>query len=660
MSRSAVYILIPATLLLAAESTAPSERYTLAERRHWSFQPRKQPAVPRFENEPWATGSAIDSFILAKLKAEGLMPAPKASRAVLIRRLSFDLTGLPPTPAEVQGFVNDPDPKAYEKLIDRLLDSPRYGEKWGQHWLDLVRFAETDGFEYDTHRNDAWRYRDYVIRSFNRDKPYDQFIREQLAGDEASKIDEEMRIAAGFNRLGPLRKNAGNQEVASSRTEVLTEMTNIVGSAILGVTLGCARCHDHKFDPIRHTDYYRMQAFFAATQPDDVQLAPADEQAAYKKKSDEIDARVKALSKQMAASGAAGGEIEQATMKLEDEKPDPPPSLFSVIDDPKNASPIHVLARGDYRNKGPQVQPRPMGVLIPDGTPEFPADVANPRMKLADWLLTAENPLTARVAANRIWLGHFGRGIVATPNDFGRMGARPANPELLDYLANRLVESGWRFKTLHREILVSNAYQQSTQNPMETLAREKDPNNALLWHFERRRLDAEEIRDSALAVAAKLNPKTGGPGVITPADPELIHLLYKPSQWKVNADQTEHYRRSIYLLAKRNLRLPMMEVFDAPDAQISCPRRETSTHAPQALELMNGDFANRMAGFLAERLQREAGPEPVRQVDLAYRLAAAREPSAKERALGVEYLKSGPLREFALAILNLNSFLYVE
>jgi hypothetical protein len=650
---------IIAALLLAAGASAQNENYTPGERRHWAFQPRKQPVEPTFENERWVR-SQIDAFVLANLKQHGLAPAPPASRRTLIRRLTFDLTGLPPTPAEVEAFVRDPDPQAYEKLVDRLLDSPRYGEKWGQHWLDLVRFAETDGFEYDTHRHDAWRYRDYVIRSFNRDKPYDQFLREQLAGDEISRTDEEDRIAAGFNRLGPLRKNAGNQEVASSRTEVLMEMTNIVGSALMGVTLGCARCHDHKFDPIRHTDYYRMQAFFAATQPEDVQLASTEEQAAYKKEVDEIDARMKAIKKRMAAEGAAEGDIEKQLAEIEDQKPEPLPSLFSVSNDPKNVTPIYVLARGDYRNRGQQVHARPLGVLLPNGTPELPDDAPNPRTWLADWLLAPENPLTARVIVNRVWLGHFGRGIVATPNDFGRMGSRPSNPDLLDYLANRFVEGGWKFKALHRELVLSSTYRQAYEHPDAQACHSQDPDNVYLWHFERRRLEAEEIRDAALAVAGKLNLKAGGPGVITPVDQELTNLLYKPSQWKVDRDDREHNRRSVYLIAKRNLRLPMMELFDAPDYQISCPRRESSTHAPQALELTNGQFANRMAAALAERLRKEAGTDPVRQVELAYRLATGRAPTATERALAVRFLRAGLLQEFALAVFNLNTFLYVE
>ena len=296
---------LTASLLLASGL----EVYKPVERRHWAFQKRSEPVVPKFTSaidRAWAK-QPIDAFVLSRLQKEELRPAPQASKATLIRRLYFDLTGLPPTPAEVDAFVRNTSPKAYEQLVDKLLASPHYGEKWGQHWLDVVRFAESDGFEYDTHRRDAWRYRDYVIRSFNSDKPYTEFIREQLAGDEVESPNEELKIATGFHRLGPLRKNAGNQEVASSRNEVLTEMTNVVGAAILGVTLGCARCHDHKFDPIRHTDYYRMQAFFATTHENDITLASKEEKAAWQSKHDTVTAEMKALRQQM--KGMKGDEL---------------------------------------------------------------------------------------------------------------------------------------------------------------------------------------------------------------------------------------------------------------------------------------------------------------------------------------------------------------
>jgi len=650
------------SLLIAAESTAPLGTYTPVERRHWAFVKRSQPEVPKFTaaaDRAWVRGP-IDAFILARLKKENLRPSPEADRATLIRRLYFDLIGLPPAPQEVAHFVADKSPGAYAKLVDALLNNPHYGERWGQHWLDVVRFAETDGFEYDTHRKDAWRYRDYVVRAFQNDKPYDRFLTEQLAGDEIGAKEDETLIAAGFNRLGPLRKNAGNQEVASSRNEVLTEMTNVVGSALLGVTIGCARCHDHKFDPIRQSDYYRIQAYFAAAQPHDIPRSSAEVQAAWKAKVDELEAELKNLKRGM--KSLTPDEVQARTKRIEeiqDNMPAPPPGLLSMTNDMEKKSPIHLLSRGDYQNKGEPVGMRPLGVLLPDGTPEIPKEVKTPRAELAKWVADPDNPLTARVMVNRIWHYHLGSGIVATPNDFGRMGMRPSHPELLDYLANEFVKSGFSVKHVHRLILNSSAYRQSS-GAVNVAAMEKDPENKLLWKFNRRRLDAEEIRDAMLAVSGALNPKHGGPSVIVPIDKSLVSALYKPSQWAVTQDPTEHYRRSIYLIAKRNLRLPFMEVFDAPDALVSCPRRESSTHAPQALELLNGDLANQQADALGKRLAAEAGPDPRKQVDLAYRLVAGRPPQPKEWQQSVAFLKSQSPREFALAMLNLNAFLYVN
>jgi hypothetical protein len=648
-----------ATILFGVEL----EKYTPAEHRHWSFQKRAHPDVPQFSDpsdKAWAK-TPIDAFILSRLKKESLRPAPKASKSTLIRRAYFDLTGLPPTPQEIDAFVRDKSPDAWAKLVDRLLTSPEYGEKWGNHWLDVVRFGETDGFEYDTFRNDAWRYRDYVIQAFNSDKPYDQFIREQLAGDEIDPKNEITRTAAGFQRLGAVRKNAGNQAVASSRNETLTEMTNIVGSALLGVTLGCARCHNHKFDPFRHTDYYRIQAYFAGTFENDVSLATPGQQSAWNAKNEEHEKEMKALRDQMKElKGPALEKMQAKLAEMKDNPPPPLPAIFSVADDPSKATPIYTLARGDANNKGQQVGPRPLGILLPEDVPELPKDATKPRLQLANWVVDSENPLTARVIVNRIWEYHFGQGIVGTPNDFGRMGLRPTHPELLDFLANQFVDTGWHFKSMHRMILMSSTYQQDSTGPEEKTAEEKDGDDKLLWKFPRRRLEAEEIRDAALQVAGKLNLKMGGPSVIVPIDQELVNLLYKPSQWTVTPDETDHYRRSIYLLHKRNLRLPFMEVFDGPDFQISCPRREMSTHPPQALELLNGDFSNQMADALADRLVKEAGKDHAKQVDLAYRLAAGRAPSLKEKQLAVAFLQKQPLREFALAVFNLNAFLYVN
>ena len=649
-------------LLLASDTIAPLGKYTPAERRHWAFVKRAHPDVPTFRDpadRAWIK-TPVDAFILARLKKEGLKPSPAADRATLIRRVSFDLTGLPPTPAEIAAFVADRSPNAWEKLVDRLLASPHYGERWGQHWLDVVRFAESDGFEYDTHRRDAWRYRDYVIRAFQNDKPYDRFLQEQLAGDEIQPAEDETLIASGFNRLAPLRKNAGNQEVASSRNEVLTEMTNIVGSALLGVTLGCARCHDHKFDPIRQSDYYRMEGFFASAYANDIVRATPAEQADWKARNEKYSAEMKQLRAQMRqAQGNERALLQEKVEDLQDKISSALPSLFSVKDEPEKRTEIHLLARGDYDKKGDRVSMRALGVLLPDDSPELSENTAKPRAELAKWVADPDNPLTARVMVNRIWHYHLGRGIVATPNDFGRMGERPTHPELLDYLANEFVSSGWSVKRIHKLILMSSTYRQASAD-QNRAGHDKDPDNKLLWHFSRQRLEAEEIRDAMLAVSGKLNEKAGGPSVIVPIDPDLVHALYKPSQWAVTPDKAEHNRRSVYLFAKRNLRIPFLEVFDAPDAQVSCPRRESSTHAPQALEQLNGDFANRMADAFSERLETEAGKDHARIVDLAYRLAAGRAPNLKEKQLALEFLKNQPVREFALAMFNLNAFLYVN
>src|SRR2546427_12661467 len=328
--------------IFAADSVAPLSTYTSVERHHWAFRPRAHPEVPQFSDAGDGQGAAapIYAFILARLKKEALNPSASADRATLIRRVYFDLTGLPPGPADVAAFLADRSPDAWEKLVEHLLASPHYGERWGQHWLDVVRFSETDGFEYDTHRRDAWRYRDYVIRAFNNDKPYDRFILEQLAGDEIGPNQDETLIAAGFNRLGPLRKNAGNQEVASSRNEVLTEMTNVIGSALLGVTLGCARCHDHKFDPIRQSDYYRIQSYFAAAQPKDISRATPEEEAAWKAKVTPIEAELKRLKSSMRGKSPDQKEaIQKKLEELQESMPDPPPAVQSVTDDMEHKSP---------------------------------------------------------------------------------------------------------------------------------------------------------------------------------------------------------------------------------------------------------------------------------------------------------------------------------
>jgi hypothetical protein len=639
---------------VAAEGAWPD-----AVRRHWAFQAVRKPEPPRVRDGAWAR-NPVDAFILAGLEGRGWRPAPPAGRAEWIRRVTFDLTGLPPSPEEVEAFENDPAPDADERVVDRLLDSPQYGEKWARHWLDVVRYAETEGYEYDRHVPDAWRYRDYVIDSLNRDKPFDRFLVEQIAGDEVAPGDPECLTASIFHRLGPVRRNAGNPDIALSRNEVLTERTDILGTAFLGLTVGCARCHNHKLEPISQKDYYRLQAYLAATDEHNIVLAPEPERVAWEATTKTIKEEMQALQKRVKkAKGEERERLKTELEALEDRMPPPLPTIPATWNDRDQRTAIHVLRRGVWENKGEPVGPRPPSVLVADDLPELPADVADPRTRLARWLADPANPLTARVLVNRIWQYHFGAGIVKTVNDFGVKGDRPSHPDLLDWLAATLVEGGWRLKPIHRLMVLSASYRQSSRSPMAAEYTRGDPENRLLWHFSRRRLTAEEIRDAMLAASGRLNPKAGGPSVMVPVDPGLVQLLYKPSQWQVAASPAEHDRRSIYLIAKRNLRLPFLETFDAPAMLTSCARRESSTHAPQALEMLNGPLANDLAASFARRLETECGGDPARVVDRAFRLATGRPPSSDERALSLAFLRDQPLSEFALAVFNLNGFLYV-
>ena len=649
---------------------------------HWSFQPRKAvkpPPVPNAADQKWAR-TAVDAFILKRLHQQGLKPAPQADRGTLIRRLYFDLTGLPPSPQEITAFVGDAKPQAYERLVERLLASPRYAEHWAQHWLDVVRYAETDGFEYDGYRPGMWRYRDYVIASIAEDKPYDRFVIEQLAGDDPDAIPKSLadpdkdyaflksagqraslgEVAAGYNRLGPVRHNAGNQNEAFNRNEVLTTMTDAIGMVFLGVTVGCARCHDHKFDDFPQVDYYRLQAFLAGTRAQNHILADKQTQDAWQKRTSAMTKEITRLKAGLAkADGTAKQTLKTKLAAAQSQLPAPLPATCSVHEGER--SEVHVLKRGMIERQGKRVEAGFPTALVGAGSVDLVgAAKRKPRLALARWLTDPDHPLTARVFVNRVWQYHFGQGIVETPNDFGVNGSPPSHPELLDYLADEFVSEGMHLKPLHRLIVLSVTYRQASRTSDAALALKKDPANRLLWRFPRRRLSAEEIRDTMLAVAGRLNLKAGGESVKVPVEKDLVDLLYDPTAWHVTADPREYDRRSIYLLAKRNLRLPFGQVFDQPDLQSSCPRRETSTHALQSLELMNGKTANRLAEAFALRLTHEAGADHARQIDLAYRLATGRAPTTKEMALANEFLTRQSLREFALAMFNLNAFLYVD
>jgi len=630
-----------------------------AARRHWAFQPVKKAPPPTVEKTDWVRNE-VDAFILAKLEEREWRPALETSREEWIRRASFDLTGLPPSPEEIVAFESDRSPDAFERVVDRLLGSAHYGERWAQHWLDVTRFAESEGFEYDRHLPEAWRFRDYVIDSFNSDKPFDRFLIEQIAGDEIAPQDHECLTAAIFHRLGPVRRNAGNPEIALSRNDVLAERTDIIGTVFLGLSIGCARCHDHKLEPISQKDYYRLQAYLAATEERNIVLASAAEQEAREEVAKRLKSELPKLKERAKkATGEEKNRLNRQIEELEDQEPPPLPTIPSTWDDFDHRTPIHILTRGIWEKKGELVGPRPPGVLVADNVAELPADVTFPRTRLALWLTDPTQPLTARVIVNRLWQHHFGAGLVKTENDFGTQGDRPSHPELLDWLAATLVENGWRLKALHRRLVLSSTYRQSSRASGAIEARRADPENRLLSCFNRRRLTAEEIRDAMLVASGRLKVEIGGPSVMIPVDPELVQLLYKPSQWKVAPNTAEHDRRSIYLIAKRNLRLPFLEAFDAPALMTSCARRESSTHAPQALELLNGRTSNELAAALAHRLEQETGGDRRQIIERAYRLTLGRSPTEEERKLSDAFLGEQPLSEFALALFNLNGLLYV-
>jgi hypothetical protein len=743
-----LFALAATPFALAAELDPPS---------HWAFRPPTHVDPPKGGDAAWVR-NPLDAFILSGLERAGLKPSAPAGRAILLRRLTYDLTGLPPTPEELDAFLKDESADAYEQVVDRLLASPRFGERWAQHWLDVVRFAETNGFEADGERPDAWRYRDYVVKAFNDDKPFARFLTEQIAGDLLAKEglrdetaapspeDPESLVAAGFNRCGPIHLTSGNLDADVGRQEVLTEMTNGVGAAFLGLTVGCARCHDHKFDPISQGDYYRLQAFFGATKLEDVSLVGVEDRAAHEHLMNKFTEQTAPLAKELndlegpyratlreakhakleapfrdalAVEPAKRTQeqkrlAEQAEILLKvtwDEVVDAlsPPDrdkraalrerLHGLNAGKPTATPrawtlretgdphAFILKRGDPKKPGDRVAPSFPRVLK-TGEADAPKD----RTDLARWLTRPDHPLTARVIVNRLWQHHFGRGLVATPNDFGVRGEAPTHPELLDWLAAELVDHKWSLKHLHRLMVLSSTYRQDSR-PADPTARKADPDNRLLWRMNRRRLEAEALRDGILATAGTLNLKAGGPSVRLPLEPAVYDLLFTEGEpdglWPVTPDPREHARRSLYLLSKRNLRLPLFEAFDQPDTLSSCPVRSVSTFAPQALILCNGLFMQEQSKALAVRLWREKGADRTAQVERAYRLALARPPRESELRTAVEFLEkqtellrdrlrgrlgigvppgapddadpaeAAALADFCLALLNRNEFVFV-
>jgi mono/diheme cytochrome c family protein len=687
---------------------SPARTFSDADRAWWAFQP-----VGRFEPPPEGDGWArnpIDRFVARTLAANGLTPAPEADRRTLIRRVTFDLTGLPPTPEEVEAFVDDPDPLAYEHLVGQLLESPRHGERSARRWLDLVRWAESDGYRADAFRPEAWRYRDYVIDAYNRDTPYDRFVIEQLAGDELDPEDLDLRVATQFLRLWAYEYN--QRDVPGQWSAILNDLTDVTADVFLGLGMGCARCHDHKFDPILRRDYYRLQAFYAPLLPrDDLRLAPDSEvadlavaQAAYdlmtadlRAELAEVETPARTFSfregflkfqpdlraiilkpdhlrtplerqygylcgRQFVEEFATkiDGRLSPDARKRYDElkarlkafdryRPEPPPRAFTATDVGRGAPPT--VIPGDRRAE--PIEPGFLTILDPGPapieSPEPGAATTGRRLTLARWIARPDNPLSMRVVVNRAWQDHFGRGLVGTPSDFGRLGDPPSHPELLDWLAAWFVDHGMRSKDLHRLIVTSATYRQAAVRPRAEVeaARRLDPENRLLWRHNTARLEAEPIRDAMLAVSGELDPALGGPSV--PADAP---------------------RRSIYTRAIRNTHDPVLDAFDAPDGSASVPRRNLTTSPTQSLLLINGAWTLQRARAFAERLARERPDDPAAQVDRAYRIAFGRAPTEAERADALAFLDeqaalpgAGPgdaLVDLCHAVLNSNEFLYVD
>lgn len=705
------------TMFVTVALAAADGKITEEAKRYWAYQPVKRPAIPDVTNAKWVK-NPVDAFILSKLEAKGLTPSKPADPIALIRRVTYDLTGLPLTPAVVDEFVQEfataPD-TAYEKLIDRLLQSPHYGEKWGRHWLDLVRYAETNGYERDSPKPHAWRYRDYVIRSFNADKPFDRFIQEQLAGDEIDRNDTDCVIATGYYRLGLWDDEPADPKLA--RFDELDDWVATTAQVFLGMSMNCAHCHDHKLDPIPHADYYKMLAFFQdvprySTTRDPsspanlTDITPADRRVVYeeqlRKRNQEIEKLSKvlitleneAIKKMPATDQRASEGPERPTIVakvpqfldavqkreysfvkklIEELRRVPPPAqelALSINNCFVKPAVTNVLLRGNPNTPAAKVEPGFPKILNPDPVQIAPlakdAKSSGRRIVLANWIASKDNPMTARVAVNRIWQHHFGRGIVPTPNDFGKLGEKPTHPELLDWLATEFVDRGWSFKNIHKLLLLSNAYQ------MSSAASEKgqsiDPGNSLLWRFNMRRLSAEEVRDSILAVSGKLNLRMFGPSIYPRIPREVLAGQSRPGEGWPTSSAEESVRRGIYVHVKRSLQVPILAQFDQADTDSTCPVRYTTTVPTQALGMLNGEFSNEQAGALADRLMKE--PTTGDRVKAAIRLTTSRTPSDAEVRKDTEFVQvqrnkhkldeREALQRYCLMLLNANEFVYLD
>jgi hypothetical protein len=684
------------------EVRKPRGVITDEDRQWWAFLPIQRPPVPLIANPKSEIRNPLDAFLHARFAEQDLAAAPEADRRTLIRRLSWDLIGLPPSAEESDAFAADQRPDAYERLADRLLTSPLYGERWARHWLDLVRYAESDGYKQDAYRPEAWRYRDYVIRSLNADKPYSQFVLEQLAGDEIAPDNPDALFATAYLRMGIYEYN--QRDVRTHWANILNDLTDVTADVFLGMGLSCARCHDHKFDPILQKDYYRLQAFFAPILwRENVPAATADEIAAYErdlavweeKTADirrqiaEIEEPIKQnamrttlvkfpddLQELLAKSPAERTPYEtqlaylcifQATegegkadiaAKLKGEKkerwealkkqlaeldafrPKPIPLVPAVTD----VGPVAPVVSIPGRRDAEPIEPGPLSVLDPEPLAIAATSLTTGRRTaLAQWITSPGNPLSSRVLANRLWQYHFGRGLCESPSDFGRLGQPPSHPELLDWLAAELLDRGWSLKRLHRLMVTSAAYRQASHGPAVAASAAKDPLNRFVSRMTVRRLAAEQIRDAALAASGELDLRMGGEG----------------------GDSGKTARRAIYLKAFRNKQDPTLDVFDVPDGQFSTPVRNVTTTPTQSLFMINGPWMLLRAKALARRID-DSSATLEERIAAAYRAAFGREPAAGELAAAREFVQSSDaagsdaLVDLCHVLLNANEFLYVD
>ncbi|MBX3731148.1 MAG: DUF1553 domain-containing protein [Verrucomicrobiae bacterium] len=615
-----------AALIAAAHCTAaPTDRKPSQD--HWSLQPVERPHVPE-------GGHPVDAFVHATLRSRGLTQNPPAPPEILIRRLSFDLVGLPPDPDWVDAFVQDPTEARYLQLVDRLLASPGYGERWGRHWLDIVRYTESQGFEYDRPRDHAWPYRDYVIRSLNADKPYDQFMREQVAGDVLDPVTADGIVAASLLVCGPWDQ-AGNSQAnatqrAITREEELEDLVSVVGQTFLGLTIHCARCHDHKFDPVPLTDYYRVKAVFAGVKHGERPIEGDTDREFARQRAERARAG-------LAASESPG-----------------PVAYVGVREQPALT---RVLKRGSVTSPGDPVSPgglqavrRPSPDL--DLAPDAPE--AERRRRFADWLADPANPLPARVMANRIWQHHFGQGLVATPSDFGSAGAAPSHPELLDWLASELIAGGWSLKHLHRLLVTSATYRQSAEHRPEAAA--VDADNTLLWRQAPRRLEAEAIRDAMLWAGGSLNRRLGGPSFRPFTTSEYGATFYH----LFDRDDPDLNRRTVYRMNIHSGKEPLLDALDCPDPSVKTPRRGVTVTPLQALGLMNSAFVQRQSAALAGRALRAANGDPAAAVAEAWRLALGRAPTERELRQATGAAGERGLERVCWVLLNSTEFVHVR